>query len=89
MQCLETTPILSGPLLYPSPFTAWAANESVQILLEDVPTETLMRTFDSLPTDFRLSVPYVARIIRIDGRQAAPDPPVTTAITGLVPSTSL
>ena len=59
-----------------------------EILLEDVPTETLMRTFDSLPTDFRLSVPYVARIIRIDGRQAAPDPPVTTAITGLVPGTS-
>lgn len=89
MQCLETTPILSGPLLYPSLFTAWAANESIQILLEDITTEALMRTFDSLPTDYRLSVCYVARIIRLDGRQVSLDPPVTTAVTGLVPSASV
>jgi hypothetical protein len=86
MQCLETSPMLSGPLLYPSPFTNWAPNESIQIVLEEVSTEALMRTFDSLPTDYRLSVPYLARITRIDGRQPSLAPPVTTAITGLVPS---
>ena len=26
-----------------------------------------MRTFDSLDASYRLSVPYVARIVRIDG----------------------
>jgi hypothetical protein len=88
MQCLETTPMFSGPLLYPSPFAGWAPNESIQIVLEDVSTEALMRTFDSLPTDYRLSVPYIARITRIDGRQASIEPPVTTAITGLKPSLS-
>lgn len=86
MQCLETTPILSGPLLYPSLFTNWAPNESIQIVLEEISTEALMRTFDSLPTDYRLSVPYIARITRLDSRQASLDPPVTTAITGLIPS---
>jgi hypothetical protein len=86
LQCLETTPILSGPLLYPSLFTSWAPNESIQIVLEEISTEALMRTFDSLPTDYRLSVPYIARITRLDSRQASLDPPVVTAITGLTPS---
>jgi hypothetical protein len=84
LQCLETTPILSGPLLDPT--AEWAPNEGVQLLLEDMPIESLVRPFDALPTDYRLSIPYVARIVRIDGRRAAPDPPVVTAIIGVTPS---
>jgi uncharacterized protein DUF4255 len=84
MQCLETTPILSGPLLTPA--GGWAPAEGVQMLLEDVPTEWIMRTFDSLPTDFKLSVPYLARITRIDSRQRFAAPDTTTVIAGLVPS---
>jgi hypothetical protein len=84
MQCIETTPILAGPLLTPA--GSWAPNEGVQLLLEDVPTEWVMRTFDSLPTEFKLSVPYVARITRIDSRRVFASPDVTTVVTGLVPS---
>jgi Pvc16 N-terminal domain len=84
MQSLETTPILSGPLLTPA--GGWAPNEGVQVLLEDVPTEWVMRTFDSLPTDFKLSIPYVARVTRIDSRQRFTVPDATTVVTGMVPS---
>ena len=84
MQCLETTPILGGPLLTPG--GNWAPHEAVQLLLEDVPTEWVMRTFDSLPTDFKLSVPYVARITRIDSRQMFRAPDSTTVVLGLTPS---
>ena len=83
LQAIETTPILSGPLLHPS--AAWAPNESVQLVLEEISTEAVMRIFDSLPTDYRLSVPYVARVARIDARRAQPDTVVTTAVTGIVP----
>jgi hypothetical protein len=86
MQCLEARPILAGPLLYPD--AAWGPNESLQVVQEDIPTETIMRTFDSLPTDFRLSVPYVARIVRIDSRHAHPAPPVTTAVSGIALETA-
>lgn len=84
MQVLEYTPVFSGPLLYapslPYPDEPQAApNESVQILLEEISTEALMRTFDSLPTDYRLSVPYVARVARIDTRDGRVTPPVTDA----------
>jgi hypothetical protein len=83
MQCLESASILGGPLLHPS--AGWAPNETVQIAIEDVSQDTLFRAFDSLPTDFRLSVAYVARVLRLDGRRAAPAVPVTTAATGLTP----
>ena len=84
MQCLETTPQLSGPLLHPS--ADWAANETVQVVSEDIPPEAMLRAFDSLPTDYRLSVAYVARVVRIDGREATPTPPATTVVAGAVPT---
>lgn len=87
MQCLETQPILSGPLLHPS--GNWAANEAIQIVLEEISTEAVMRTFDSLPTEYKLSVPYIARITRIDARSVAASPPVTTLISGVAPEPRL
>ena len=87
MQCLESTPGFSGPLLHSS--GEWDSEESIQIALEEISTEAVMRTFDSLPTDYRLSVPYLARVMRLDGRIATPERPVITAITGIVPTTAL
>ena len=84
MQCLDTTPILSGPLLHSS--GEWAPNEAVNLVMDEISTEAVMRTFDSLPTDYRISVPYIARVIRLDARRATPTPPVTTLITGKVPT---
>jgi hypothetical protein len=80
MQCIENMPIFSGPLL--DPVTDWTAHESVQISMDDLSTEDIMRTFDSLPVDFKLSVPYVVKIVVIDGRERHPRQTVTTAIVG-------
>lgn len=87
MQVLERTPVLAGPTLYaptlPRPAYAGepqnAPTDAVQILLEEISTEALMRTFDSLPSDYRLSVPYVARVVRIDTAEAVVTPPVVDA----------
>lgn len=87
MQCLETTPILTGPLLHSS--GEWDAGESLQLVLGEVSSEDVMRMFDSLPTDYRLSVPYIARVMRLDGLVAEPAGPVVTAIRGGVPTTKL
>jgi hypothetical protein len=84
MQALETTPILSGPLLLP--YGDFGPGESVQVVLEDVPTEAVMRTFDSLPTDYKLSVPYIARVVRLDARAAVPVPIVLSVVTGKTPT---
>ncbi|MDX1997410.1 MAG: DUF4255 domain-containing protein [Thermoanaerobaculia bacterium] len=83
MECLDATPILSGPLL--DPLGNWAPGEAVQICLADLTTEDLMRTFDSLPADYKLSVLYVARVITLSERAATPDPNVLTLAKGAKP----
>lgn len=77
---LEATPILTGPTL--DPLGDFAPNEEVQLVTGEITTEELMRTFDSLPTDYRLSMPYVARVVRIETSPARPDPPATTVQVG-------
>lgn len=84
MQCLERHPVLAGPRLHPS--GGWDAGESLQLICEDLVTEDVLRTFDTLPTDFRLSVSYVARIGRIDAPDEPDHPDVVTGVRGLVPS---
>ena len=87
LQAIEDTPILAGPLLMQA--ADWAPNESLQLVLEDIDTEALMRIFDSLPVEYRLSVPYVARVTRIDGSRVPAtqrDPDVVTAVIGARPA---
>jgi hypothetical protein len=82
MQTIEATPLLSGPLLDPT--GGWAPVESIQLVLEEISTEAVMRTFDSLPTDYRLSVPYIARVLRIDA-DAVPIAPAASVFAGAAP----
>jgi hypothetical protein len=84
MQALERHPILSGPRLHP--LGGWEARDAIQIVNEDLVTEDVLRTFDTLPCDFRLSVSYVARVTRIDAPDEPDHPDVVTAVRGLVPS---
>lgn len=84
MQCLEQTPVLTGPLLDAS--GGWSTGEALQVCLEDLSTEDVMRTFDSLPTDYKLSVSYVTRVVRIDGPREERHPEVTAAVRGMMPS---
>ena len=85
LQAMENTPILTGPLL--DPIAPWANNESIQICLEDLPTEDVMRTFDSLPLDYKLSIPYVARLAVIHGENADIETSVSNLAVGLAPAT--
>jgi hypothetical protein len=87
MQILETHPILTGPLLDPT--GSWGASDAVQICLAEITTEEVMRTFDSLPVDFKLSVPYVARVIRISEQAARPAANVGRADIGVRGSLAL
>lgn len=74
LQALESTPVLTGPLLLapaglPADEPPWETQEAVHLGIEDLSTEALMRIFDTLPCDYQLSVPYCARVVRIDARR--------------------
>jgi Pvc16 N-terminal domain len=83
MQCVEAMPSLSGPVLYPS--GDWAPNETIHLVVEDIGIDSIMRTFDSLAVDFRPCVPYLARIVRLDGKDVEPPPSTATVVTGITP----
>ncbi len=84
MRCLEQQPILGGPRLHP--LGGWLPGEAIQVVNEDLVTEDVLRTFDTLPSDFRLSVAYCARIARVDAPDEPEHPDVTTVARGLTPS---
>jgi len=86
MELLEATPILTGPLLHSLNTSVWGAGESIQLLADEVPAETVLRVFDLWPVKHKLSVSYLARVMRLDTRPAEPDLPVGTIVTGMVPS---
>ena len=82
MRCLDETPILSGPLLDTSHTPDWGVDEALQVTPDD---DVAMDIWDTLDADFRLSVPYLVRTLRIDGLAQTGGPPVLTAIAGAVP----
>lgn len=83
VQVLEEIGALSGPLLYPD--GDWLPGEAVQIYLEDMATDDLMRTFDSLTCDFRLSIPYIARVVVVSSSEGDPLRDVLTVVQGIRP----
>jgi hypothetical protein len=84
MRALEETPILAGPLLDTTHAPGWAPDEAVQVTPGDMSPDGIMGIWDTLQADYRLSVPYLARVVRIDGL-APPTPPVLTATIGAMP----
>jgi hypothetical protein len=83
MQVLERLGALHGTQLYPD--GDWLPDESVQLYLEDLATDDLMRTFDSLRCDFRLSIPYIARVVVVSSEPGEPVPDVVTDVRGIRP----
>ena len=49
-----------------SPEAGWALDDVIQVLPAEMSTEDLMRVWDALDPAYRLSMPFTARIVRID-----------------------
>lgn len=64
MRQLHRVPMLDLALL--SPEGGWAADEVVQVLPTELSNEDVMRIWDALDPAYRLSVSYVARVVRLD-----------------------
>ena len=69
VQILETDPILSGPALHPS--GDWTPGDSIQIVADELGQDSMSEAFQALTTEYRLSLPYLARVVCIEGRPAA------------------
>jgi hypothetical protein len=78
---LESECILTGPLLHPS--GDWAPGDAVQVVQDDLALDSMSEAFQALTTDYRLSVAYLARVVRIDGVQRESADRVTSVHSGL------
>jgi len=59
--------------------TSWAAGDTVQIVLESLPTDEHYRIWDTSKMPYRLSLTYSVRVIGIDPAESVVAPPVVTA----------
>ena len=64
MRQLYQYPILDASSLSPEP--GWGSDEVIRIIPSELPTEEMMRIWDALEPSYRLSVSYVARLVRLD-----------------------
>jgi hypothetical protein len=59
----------------------WGEQDRLQVIPEEMSTEDLMRVWDSLPGDYRLSSPYILKTLRLEPtRTVTAGPPVQTIV---------
>lgn len=66
MRVLEDTPVLPSSLLNGVREETFRGDETVELVAGQLTNEELMRIWDDLGTEYQLSVPYVARVVRIE-----------------------
>lgn len=76
VQVLEGQPILTGPLLHPT--GSWSPGDAVQVVTDNLGLESVSEAFQALTTKYRLCLPYVARVIRIEAAARARTEAVAT-----------
>ncbi len=66
MRTLEDMPSLSAGMLNVLVDGVFGPDEQVEVIPGQLSSEDMFRIWDVLPADYQLSVPYMARIVRID-----------------------
>jgi len=74
MQQLQSYPILDKSILTTD--AQWETTETVQLVPADLSLEDILRIWDALGPKYRLSVSYVARVVRIDRLASGTELPV-------------
>jgi len=71
---LQATPLLDATVL--SSEAGWTAEDVVQLVPEELSMSDIMRVWDTLQPKYRLSVGYVARVVRIEPDEIPEQPAV-------------
>jgi hypothetical protein len=66
LRLLEDSPVLSSSLLNGVRAETFRGDETVELVAGQLTNEELMRIWDDLGAEYQLSIPYVARVVRIE-----------------------
>lgn len=69
MRVLEDFPSLPFGLLSATVDAEFSEDETIEIIAGQMTNEEMFRIWEVLPGDYRISVPYVARVVRIDSQR--------------------
>lgn len=69
MRVLEDHPILPASLLNGVRAGVFRNEETIEVVVGQLTNEELMRIWDDLNAEYQLSVPYIARVVRIESAQ--------------------
>ncbi len=83
-QVLETSSILSGPMLDAT--GGWDPDETITVVADELALDSISEAFQALSTDYRLSLPYIARVVCIEGAHESTAEPVATIATRTDPA---
>lgn len=78
------------PIMDISSLTAeggWSADDVVHIIPAELSNEDLMRIWDAIAPYYRISVSYIARVVRIDGDESLGGEPVIASRQGFQSAT--
>lgn len=81
IRTLESRPMITGPMLHST--GEWGPADTLQVVPDELALDSMSEAFQALTTDYRLSLPYVARVIRIDGQRQDTDEAVATVAAGV------
>jgi hypothetical protein len=74
MRTLEDRPVMPASLLNGVRRDVFRDDETVEVVAGQLTNEELMRIWDDLPAEYHLSVPYIARVVRIESSlEISPD----------------
>jgi hypothetical protein len=77
MQQLYLHPFLDTSLIGEE--AGWEVGDSIQIVPAELSTEDLMRVWDAFHPSYRLSVTYIARVVRLDRQPGTEHLPVVAS----------
>lgn len=83
VQVLEGQPLLTGPLLHPT--GNWSPGDAIQVVTENLELDSVSGAFEALTTRYRLCLPYVARVIRVEAPARVPAQAVATVANRYLP----
>jgi hypothetical protein len=69
MRVLEDNAVVSVAALNTPIDTVFESDETIEIVSTALSVEDMLRIWDGIPGDFQLSVPYMARVVRIDSER--------------------
>jgi len=77
MRTIEDNPVIGSGLLNATAAGVFRDDETIEIVRSDLALEEIFRIWDVLPGDIQLSVPYTARVIRLESLL---DPPTDSVV---------